>query len=103
MIVGRSGLGITGRALLRTLVECRITLAYLRHADAAELWDKFRAFGTGQAKLALLKLDEMSENKPSFVSLAVLEQLSNEDFFQEYVHRIGTCICPIPEVPVTQG
>ncbi len=20
-----------------------------------------------------------------------------------YVHRIGTCICPIPEVPVTQG
>ncbi len=85
MTVGRNGSGITGRALLRTLVECRITLAYLRQSGATDLWDKFRAFGTGQAKLALLKLDEMAENKPSFVSASVLERLSNEDFYQEYV------------------
>lgn len=107
MLVGRNGSGITGRALLRTLVECRITLAYLRHADATELWDKFRAFGTGQAKLALLKLDEMSENKPSFVSAAVLEQLSNEDFFQEYVqielgHWCGLDLRKMAEVSGTK-
>ena len=107
MIVGRNGSGITGRALLRTLVECRITLAYLRHADTTALWDKFRAFGTGQAKLALLKLDEMSENKPSFVSSAVLEQLSNEDFFQEYVqielgHWCGLDLRKMAEVSGTK-
>ena len=44
-----------------------------------------RDLGLGQAKLAILKFDEMAENKPSFVSASVLETLSNEDFFQEYV------------------
>jgi hypothetical protein len=107
MIVGRNGLGIIGRALLRILVECRITLAYLRHVGTDELWDKFRAFGTGQAKLALLKLDEMSENKPNFVSSAVLEQLSNEDFFQEYVqielgHWCGLDLRKMAEVSGTK-
>jgi hypothetical protein len=107
MIVGRNGLGIIGRALLRILVECRITLAYLRHVGMNELWDKFRAFGTGQAKLALLKLDEMSENKPNFVSSAVLEQLSNEDFFQEYVqielgHWCGLDLRKMAEVSGTK-
>jgi Family of unknown function (DUF5677) len=82
MMVGRNGSGITGRLLLRTLVECRISLAYLRQTN---LWDKFRAFGAGQAKLALLKLDEMAQNKPNFVSAQVLESLSNEDFFQEFL------------------
>jgi Family of unknown function (DUF5677) len=85
MIVGRNGSGITGRLLLRTLVECRISLAYLRSSCQADLWDKFRAFGSGQAKLALLKLDEMGKNKPNFVSARVLESLCNEDFFQEYL------------------
>lgn len=85
MTVGLNGLGISGRALLRTLLECRVTLAYLRHCGETDLWKKFRAFGTGQAKLALLKLDEMAKDKPSFVSSSALETLSNEDFFQEYV------------------
>ena len=107
MIIGRNGSGITGRALLRTLVECRIALAYLRHSGTLELWDKFRRFGMGQAKLALLKLDEMSENKPSFVSSTVLEQLSNEDFFQEYVqielgHWCGLDLRKMAEVSGTK-
>lgn len=84
MLVGRNSFGITGRALLRTLVEIRITLAYLKAKDDAELWTKFRAFGVGQAKLALLKLDDI-HNQPKFAAPDVLESLSNEDYFQEFV------------------
>lgn len=38
----------------------------------------------GQAKLALLKLDDI-HNQPKFANPDVLEQLSNEDYFQEFV------------------
>lgn len=85
MLVGRNGYGIIGRTLLRILLECRITLAYLRSLGATFLWGKFRTFGTGQAKLAFLKLNELSENTPTFVNTTILEALSNEDFFQEFV------------------
>jgi hypothetical protein len=84
MLVGRNAFGIIGRVLLRTLAEVRITLAYLREKDSQELWVKFRAFGVGQAKLALLKLDDI-HNQPKFANPDVLEQLSNEDYFQEFV------------------
>lgn len=84
MLVGRNAYGITGRVLLRTLTEARITLAYLKEKDSPELWVKFRAFGVGQAKLALLKLDDI-RNQPKFTNPDVLEQLSNEGYFQEFV------------------
>lgn len=84
MLVGRNSFGITGRALLRTLVEIRIALAYLKTKDDAELWKKFRAFSVGQAKLALLKLEDI-HNQPKFASPDILESLSNEDYFQEFV------------------
>ncbi len=84
MLVGRNAFGITGRVLLRTLVEIRITLAYLKEKADPKLWDKFRAFGVGQAKLALLKLDDI-HNQPKFAVPDVLERLSNEDYFQEFV------------------
>ncbi|MEW6352658.1 MAG: DUF5677 domain-containing protein, partial [Thermodesulfobacteriota bacterium] len=85
MMSGLNAYGIAGRTLLRALSECRITLAYLRTKDSDELWRKYREYGTGQAKLALLKLDELTSHKPGFVSQEVLETLSNDDFFQEYV------------------
>lgn len=85
IVSGLNGFGITGRSLLRTLVECRITLSFLCKSSSNELWSKFRAYGTGQAKLSLLKIDESDEEKPDYVTLEVLEQLCNEDFFDEYV------------------
>lgn len=45
---------------------------------------KIRSYGAGQAKLALLKHEEMSGQKPRFVT-QTLETLANEDYFQEYV------------------
>lgn len=75
---------ITGRLLLRTLTECRITLAYLQKKNDPELWAKFRRYGAGQAKLAFLKLSE-AEKAPHSISLEALERLANEDMWQEFV------------------
>ncbi len=76
---------ISGRLFLRCLTECRITLAYLVSNDDPNLWARFRSYGAGQAKLALLKAEAMSGSTPGFVEKATLEALANEDFFQEFV------------------
>jgi hypothetical protein len=76
---------ILGRIGLRTLLECFITLSYLRQQDTTELWAGYRQYGAGQAKLAFLKLDELSKTVPTSISVEVLEQLANEDRWQELV------------------
>lgn len=85
MSMGPLSAAITGRLLLRSLTECRISLAYLVRCGSDEMWKKFRSYGAGQAKLALLKHEEMSGQKPRFVTQETLEALANEDYFQEYV------------------
>jgi Family of unknown function (DUF5677) len=82
-MVGVNRLGIAGRLLLRTLADCRITLAYLQHKKDPELWAKFRKYGVGQAKLALLKLEEAAK-PPHSISMETLKRLANEDVWQEY-------------------
>ncbi len=85
LFAGQNRQGLTGRLILRTLVECRISLRYLVIKDDVEIWKKFRSFGSGQAKLALLKFNDFAE-KSSFINEDILEQLSNEDVYQEYVN-----------------
>lgn len=85
MSMGPLSSAITGRLLLRSLTECRISLAYLIRCGNDEMWQKFRSYGAGQAKLALLKHEEMTGQKPRFVTQNALETLANEDYFQEYV------------------
>jgi hypothetical protein len=76
----------SGRHLLRSLAEVHITLAYLVTKDEPELWQTYRANGTGQAKLAFLKLVERErDDLPGHVDLGVLERLANEDMWQEFV------------------
>jgi hypothetical protein len=75
---------ITGRLLLRTLTESRIALAYLQKKNDPEFWGKFRRYGAGQAKLALLKLSDATK-RPHSISLESLERLANEDIWQEFV------------------
>ena len=76
----------SGRHLLRSLAETCITLAYLLSRDETDLWRMYRTYGTGQTKLAFLKMIER-ENKelPKHVDIAVLENLANEDMWQEFV------------------
>ena len=76
---------ISARTTLRTIAECYITLAYLAKKDDAELWQSYRVYGAGQAKLAFLKLDE-SVNEPSYVDVQTLEQLAKEDLWQEFLN-----------------
>ena len=75
---------ISGRTILRTIAENLITLAYLAKKDDAELWQRHRVYGTGQAKKVFLKLDDSQTEIPHFVDLATLEQLANEDMWQEF-------------------
>jgi hypothetical protein len=80
-----SGENILGRLALRTLLELRITLAYLLKQRSDELWRKWRGYGTGQAKLASLKLDEMADTAPQHLNADVLRHIANEDFWEEMV------------------
>ena len=71
------------RNLLRTLAEIFITLSYLQERDDQNLWLAWRNYGSGQAKLAFLKMIERTEN-PSHVDMGDLEALANEDIWIEY-------------------
>jgi len=75
---------ILARPGLRTLVECLITLSYLLKKDSSELWMSYRVYGAGQAKLSYLKLKE-SGSSPNSIDTRVLEQLANEDRWQEFL------------------
>lgn len=76
---------ITGRLVLRTVVEAMITLRYLRMKDDPALWLSFRVFGSGQAKLAFLQALEASGDVPGFVEMDTLQQIANEDTWQEFL------------------
>lgn len=75
---------IIARTGLRALLEAYITLAYLAHRDESDLWLQYRNYGAGQAKLAFLKLDELSDDAMS-IDPAVLRFIANEDRWQEFV------------------
>ena len=75
---------ITGRLILRTLVEACITLKYLVAKNNDALWMSWRVYGNGQAKLAFLKAEEYSEDVPSFIEPDELEALANEDHWMEF-------------------
>ncbi|MEP6637327.1 MAG: DUF5677 domain-containing protein [Acidobacteriota bacterium] len=79
------GQTILGRLALRTLLEMRITLAYLLKEESDDLWRTWRAYGAGQAKLASLKLDQVSDIAPHHLSTNVLRDIANEDFWEEVV------------------
>lgn len=75
---------VLGRLGLRTLLDVRVNLRYLLKADKEVNWEKWRRYGSGQAKLNALKLDGM-EQSPSFVDQESLENIANEDIWEEMV------------------
>lgn len=85
LLRGTSCYSISARTTLRTIAECYITLAYLAKKDDVEVWQSYRVYGAGQAKLAFIKLDE-SDDKPSSVNVQTLKQLANEDIWQEFLN-----------------
>jgi hypothetical protein len=75
---------ITTRFTLRTLLELYVTLTFLVTKDSVELWQSYRVFGAGQAKLALLKIEDTDEH-PLGISIDTLRELANEDVWQEFL------------------
>lgn len=80
-----TGSTITGRLVLRTIVESYITLSYLVKKDDTKLWKSYRSFGSGQAKLVSLKADNFSK-MPSFFDLEEINKIANEDVWEEFVN-----------------
>ena len=75
---------IVARAGLRILAELVITMAYLMHKNNNGIWQSYRVYGAGQAKLQYLKLDEL-EICPSYVNIETLVELANEDMWEEFL------------------
>lgn len=77
------GQTVPGRTILRSAVECHITLAYLVHHDNPTIWLQYRNYGAGQFKLAFLKrINE--DDVPSFINTELLEELANHDRWLEF-------------------
>jgi len=74
-----------GRLAIRTLVEARVTLAYLAKRDDPKIWSQWRMYGAGQVKLAFLKAQEATGDLPGFYDVEELQRLANEDIWQEYL------------------
>lgn len=72
-----------GRSILRSIVECFITLSYLVMKDDPALWLKHRDYGNGQTKLSLLK-NLSADSVPRFIDIELLEALANEDQWLEF-------------------
>lgn len=77
------------RTILRSIVEAFITLEYLGTKDDPSLWEQYRRYGAGQAKLAFLK-NIREDEVPEFFDLQLMENLANEDMWLEFEDiRIG--------------
>ena len=75
---------VLARLGLRTILEVRINLQYLVNQKDADLWRKWRRYGTGQAKLSSLKVDAFQE-PPEFIDPDSLEKIASEDLWEEFV------------------
>jgi hypothetical protein len=84
ILCGTNCFSISGRLAVRTLVECHITLAYLVRSNDEKLWSRFRKYGQGQSKLALLKMQQSGPRSPQLISEDFLSLIVNEDLHQEY-------------------
>jgi len=75
---------VSARFGLRALLEIYVTMAYLLTKDDPNLWRSYRVYGSGQAKLAALKLDE-AVGQPLSVSNEQLREIANEDMWEEFI------------------
>jgi len=62
-----------------------VTLTYLKVRDDPNMWAAYRQYGSAQAKLAFLKLDDPAGAAPASIDVEILRELANEDRWQEYV------------------
>jgi hypothetical protein len=73
-----------GRMVLRSLVECLISLKYLFLKDDISIWQTFLNHGMGQAKLVVQRSEEESRS-PEYLDLKNLGQIANDDVWVEFL------------------
>jgi hypothetical protein len=78
------GSSILGRLGIRTIFEVHVNLRYLLTKDDQALWQKWRAYGAGQAKLNALKFDDAIE-PPKYIAVDSIEQIAGEDIWEEFL------------------
>jgi hypothetical protein len=83
IILGNSSFDAIGRLVIRTILEVRICLRFLILEDNEDMWKKWRAYGTGQAKLNALRFEDSIP--PQYISLETIRDIANEDMWQEFV------------------
>jgi hypothetical protein len=76
---------IVGAVALRSLAEVCITFRYLAHIDSPAMWQSYRVYGAGQAKLAFLKTQQAHGDLPNFLDESTLHSIANEDTWQEFL------------------
>jgi len=79
-----SGKLLTAKLALRMLAEIYITFKYLISVRDEKLWDIYRSYGSGQAKLTFLKLDEVLTDQPGYIKKENIEALANEDIYMDF-------------------
>lgn len=77
---------IVGAISLRALAEACITFMYLAHTDSPAMWQSYRVYGAGQAKLAFLKTQQEHGDLPNFIDESTLHAIANEDAWQEFLN-----------------
>lgn len=77
---------IVGTVALRSLAEVCITFRYLAQTDAPAIWQSYRVYGAGQAKLAFLKTQQAHGDLPNFLDESTLHSIANEDTWQEFLN-----------------
>ena len=75
---------VLGRLGLRTILEVRINLKHVLLKDDPSLWQKWREYGAGQAKLNALKFDETID-PPKYIDVASIEQIASEDKREDFL------------------
>jgi hypothetical protein len=84
--IGEAHQRVVGRTVIRSMTECYITLAFLLKRDQLALWQKYRSYGSGQAKLAFLKSFDLEDpSLPEYLDPTELEAMANEDAWLEFV------------------
>ena len=76
---------IVGAIALRSLAEVCITFRYLAKTDSPAMWQSYRVYGAGQAKLAFLKTQQTHGDLPNFLDESTLHSIANEDMWQEFL------------------
>lgn len=84
IILGINNKMVLGSLGLRALAECLISLSYLIKEDKNDLWSSYREYGSGQAKLAYLKFEEIGDI-PAYFDIETIKMIANEDAWVEFV------------------